>query len=244
MKLDNSFKARKSLGHDVFEYLKNAIIDQTIEPGSRLVESKIAQMLGISRTPLREALHKLEREDWIEKISSGGFRVVTLTRDDIEQTFGIRSVLEAYAARLAAENCRESDLIPLEKKMKEYQKCLELNKDRDKLQKINTQFHDILYDLSKSPKLIKMINQLRAQISRFRQIILKQDEYAQKSNDDHVNMLKAIKNKDGRTVEKLVRDHIIKGKNVVLTQLIKEEENQAENNQDEKNSATKDKMSA
>ena len=68
MKLDNSFRERKSLGHDVFEYLKNAIIDQTIEPGSRLVESKIAEMLGISRTPLREALHKLEREDWIEKI--------------------------------------------------------------------------------------------------------------------------------------------------------------------------------
>ena len=61
MKLSNSFKERKSLGQDVFEYLKNAIIDQTIKPGSRLVESKIADMLGISRTPLREALHKLER---------------------------------------------------------------------------------------------------------------------------------------------------------------------------------------
>jgi DNA-binding GntR family transcriptional regulator len=71
MKLDNSFKERNSLGHDVFEYLKKAIIDQTIEPGSRLVESKIADMLGISRTPLREALHKLEREDWIEKILPG-----------------------------------------------------------------------------------------------------------------------------------------------------------------------------
>ena len=65
MKLNTSFKERKSLGQDVFEYLKNAIIDQTIEPGSRLVESKLAEMLGISRTPLREALHKLEREEWI-----------------------------------------------------------------------------------------------------------------------------------------------------------------------------------
>ncbi len=231
MKLDNSFKARKSLGHDVFEYLKNAIIDQTIEPGERLVESKIADMLGISRTPLREALHKLEREDWIEKIPSGGFRVVTLTQEDIEQTFGIRSVLEAYAARLAAENCRDKDLVPLEKKMKEYQTCLEKNKDRDKLQKINTEFHDLLYALSKSPKLIKMINQLRAQISRFRQIILKQDEFAQTSNDDHVNMLEAIRNRDGKAVEQLVRDHIIKGKSVVLTQLIKEEKDQEEKDQ-------------
>ena len=160
MKLDISFKERKSLGQDVFEYLKNAIIDQTIEPGSRLVESKIADMLGISRTPLREALHKLEREDWIEKIPSGGFKVVTLTNADIEQTFGIRSVLEAYAARLAAENHQDNDLVPLERKIKEYQKCLESKKDSDKLQIINTQFHDLLYSLSKSPKLIKMINQL------------------------------------------------------------------------------------
>lgn len=224
MKLDNKFKERKSLGQNVFEYLKNAIIDQTIEPGSRLVESKIADMLGISRTPLREALHKLEREDWIEKNPSGGFQVVTLTKEDIEQTFGIRSVLEAYAARLAAENYQGKDLVPLEKKMKEYQRCLELEEDRDKLQTINTQFHDLLYSLSKSQKLIKMINQLRAQISRFRQIILKQDEFAHKSNEDHKKMLDAIKKRDGDTVEQLVRAHIIKGKNAVLSQLNKEEE--------------------
>jgi DNA-binding GntR family transcriptional regulator len=226
MKLDNSFAERRSLGHDVFKYLKNAIIDQTIMPGSRLVESKIADMLGISRTPLREALHKLEREDWIEKIPSGGFQVVTLTREDIEQTFGIRSVLEAYAARLAAENCQDKDLIPLEKKMKEYQRCLELNKDRDKLQIINTQFHDLLYALSKSAKLIKMINQLRAQISRFRHIILKQDNYAQKSNDDHIHMLEAIKDRDGKAVEQLVRAHILRGKAAVLTQINQEEKEQ------------------
>ena len=223
MKLRNSFKERKSLGQDVFDYLKNAIIDQTIMPGSRLVESKIADMLGISRTPLREALHKLEREDWIEKNPSGGFQVVTLTKDDIEQTFGIRSVLEAYAARLAAENHKDKDLIPLEKKIKEFKICLE-TKDSGKLQKINTQFHDFLYALSESKKLIKMINQLRAQISRFRQIILNQEEYAHKSNEDHIKMLEAIKNRDGEAVEQLVRQHIIKGKNAVLNQLKQEEE--------------------
>ena len=224
MKLNNKFKERKSLGQDVFDYLKKAIIDQTIEPGSRLVESKIADMLGISRTPLREALHKLEREDWIEKTSSGGFQVVTLTKADIEQTFGIRSVLEAYAARLAAENYNTRDIEPLEKKMKEFQQCLEKEHDSVKLQKINTQFHDHLYALSKSPKLIKMINQLSAQISRFRQIILKQKEYAQKSNDDHIKMVAAIKKRDGAAVEQLVRTHILKGKDAVLNTLAHEKE--------------------
>ncbi|MDA3915481.1 MAG: GntR family transcriptional regulator [Deltaproteobacteria bacterium] len=224
MKLNNKFKERKSLGQDVFDYLKKAIIDQDIEPGSRLVESRIADMLGISRTPLREALHKLEREDWIEKTPSGGFQVVTLTKEDIEQTFGIRSVLEAYAARLAAENYNTRDLEPLEKKMKEFQQCLEKEYDYVKLQKINTQFHDYLYALSKSQKLIKMINQLRAHISRFRQIILKQKEYAQKSNDDHIKMVAAIKKRDGVAVEQLVRTHILKGKNAVLNELAHEKE--------------------
>ncbi len=222
MKLDPPFKSRQSLGQDVFEYLKKAIIDQTIKPGSRLVESKLADMLSISRTPLREAFHKLEREDWIEKKPSGGFQVVTLTRKDVDQTFGIRSVLEAYAARLAAEKYRDNDLVPLEQKIEEFNLCLK-TKNRDDLQTINTEFHDLLYGLSKNPKLIRMINQLRAQISRFRQIILKQYEYAVKSNDDHIKMLNAIRNRDGEAVEQLVREHIIKGKNVVLDQLVQEE---------------------
>ncbi len=232
MKLDGDFSERRFLGQDVFEYLKQAIIDETIEPGSRLVETKIAKMLGISRTPLREALHKLEREEWIEKIPSGGFQVVVLNRDDIEQTFGIRSVLEAYAARLAAENCTQKDLVPLEKKMKEFQALVEKQeknwdkKDYDTLQNINTQFHDLLYHLSRNPKLIKMINQLRAQISRFRKMILKQEGSAIESFEDHARMLIVIKRGDGEAVEKLVRDHILKGKDVVLNQFEAEEKHQ------------------
>lgn len=224
MKLSSKFSERKSLGQDVFEYLKKAITDQDIEPGERLVESRIADMLGISRTPLREALHKLEREDWIEKIPSGGFRVVTMTKDDVEQTFGIRAVLEAYAARLAAENYNNKGILPLEKKMEEFQDCLEKEFDYKKLQKINTQFHDMLYSLSDSPRLIRMINQLRAQIARFRQIILKQKGYAYKSNEDHIKMVEAIKKMDGEAVEKLVREHILKGKEAVLTQFELEED--------------------
>jgi DNA-binding GntR family transcriptional regulator len=219
MKLDTNFKERNSLGQDVFEYLKNAIIDQTIEPGARLVESKMADMLGISRTPLREALHKLALGGWIERLHSGGFQVVTLTQEDIEQTFGIRSVLEGYAARLAAENYQDKDLIPLEKNIKEYDKCLGSKKNWDKLQEINTQFHDLLYALSKNSKLITMVNQLRAQLPSVHQIILHQEEAVLKSNEDHINLLQALRDRDGDAVEQLLRAHIIKGKNMVLAQL-------------------------
>jgi DNA-binding GntR family transcriptional regulator len=221
MKL-NAIGERKSLGEDVYDHLKQAIIDQDIEPGARLVENRIAQMLGISRTPLREALHKLEREDWIEKIPSGGFKVVTLTREDIEETFGIRSVLEAYAARLAAQKHRTSDLIPLEKVMTQFQECLE-KKQTARLPEINTEFHDLLYAMSDSPRLIKMISQLQAQISRFRQIILKQTSFALESCQDHIDMLSAMKQRDADRVESLVRAHILKGKQAVIHR-IKEED--------------------
>jgi DNA-binding GntR family transcriptional regulator len=220
MKL-NAIGERKSLGEDVYDHLKQAIIDQDIEPGARLVENRIAQMLGISRTPLREALHKLEREDWIEKMPSGGFKVMTLSREDIEETFGIRAVLEAYAARLAAEKHRPSDLIPLEKVMKQFQNCLE-KKQTGPLPKINTEFHDLLYAMSDSPRLIKMINQLRAPISRYRQIILKQEAYAAASCQDHADMLTAMNQRDADRVEALVRSHILKGKQAVIHR-IKEE---------------------
>ena len=225
MKLKPQFKERKSLGQDVFEYLKTAIIDQTIEPGARLVESKMADMLGISRTPLREALHKLALGGWIEQLPSGGFQVVTLTRQDIEQTFGIRSVLEAYAARLAAQNYQDRELIPLEKKVREYQSCLKTKKHWGKLQEINTDFHDLLYALSKNPKLIKMVNQLRAQLPNVHQVILKHDEVALQSNKDHIKILDALKDRDGDAVEQLLKAHIIKGKNMLLAQMIQSSKN-------------------
>jgi DNA-binding GntR family transcriptional regulator len=216
-----TFKAmpeRKSLGQHVFENLKQAIIRGEVSPGKRLVESRIADALGISRTPVREAIHKLEREGLLEKLPRGGFSVMGFSREDIEETFGIRSVLESYAARLAAIKHRKEELNPLEEKINEYQNCLDLA-HLEKLPKINTEFHDLLYALSRSPKLIKMINDLKDQIYRFRRILLNVEGMARISNEDHRQMLKAMKEKDAAKVEKLVRDHILRGQSIVLKEL-------------------------
>jgi len=206
---------RKSLGQHVFDNLKQAIIQGNITPGEWLVESHIAQMLGISRTPVREAIHKLERERLIERQPRGGFTVLGLGRDDIEETFGIRSVLEGYAARLATVKHQTEELKALEKKVAEFQTCLNQS-HLDVLPGINTEFHDLLYALSKSPRLIHMINGLRDQIFRFRQIILKDDNLANISNEDHIQMLKFMRKRDAEGVERLVRDHILRGRDEVL----------------------------
>ena len=211
-------RERKSLGQLVFENLKQAIVQGDLLPGTWLVENQIADAQGISRTPVREAIHKLERERFIERQPRGGFIVLGLNREDIVETFGIRSVLEGYAARLAAIKHKPEELIPLDKKIEEFQKYLD-KKQLAPLLKVNTEFHDLLYDLSKSPKLIHIINGLRDQIYRFRQIILKEDKVAKMSNDDHRKMLKLIRRRDADGVEKIVKEHILRGQIIVLNEI-------------------------
>jgi len=209
---------RKSLGQHVFENLRQAIIRGDVSPGNRLVESRVADALGISRTPVREAIHKLEREGLLRKLPRGGFSVLSLTREDVEEAFGIRSVLESYAARLATIKHRAEELNPLDEKISEYRFCMD-NNQLQALPEINTAFHDLLYALSRSPKLIRMINDLKDQIYRFRRILLNVEEMVRVSNEDHCRMLKAMKKRDAERVEKLVREHILRGKGIVLKEL-------------------------
>jgi DNA-binding GntR family transcriptional regulator len=210
-----ALQERKSLGEHVFESLKQAIVKGKMSAGEWLVESHIAEMLGISRTPVREAFHKLEREGLIERQPRGGFTVLGLNREDIEETFGIRSVLEGYAAHLAAIKHEGAELDLLEEKIEEFQKALD-HKKMNLLPTINTEFHDLLYGLSKSPKLISMINGLKDQIYRYREMILKESKFAATSNLDHKRMLKCIRKRDAEEAERLVREHILRGQEMVL----------------------------
>lgn len=206
---------RRSLGQSVYENLKEAIIEGTLVPESRVVETRFAEALGISRTPVREAMHKLEREGLLRQDPKGGFYVVGLTRADIEEAFGIRSVLESYAARLATMRHLEGELAPLEKKLAEYQDFLGQGR-MGELPRINTEFHELLYGLSRSPKLVKMINDIRAQIFRFREVILRIDAMARISHQDHRLMMDAIRAREADRVEQLVKEHILRGQDIVL----------------------------
>lgn len=202
--------SKRSLSNFVYESVKRMIVKGELPPGSRLVESRVALQLGMSRTPVREAFQRLEKEGLVKKNIVGGVFVADLTKEDIEETFGIRSVLESYAARLATLNCSKKDLEQLGKKVKQYEEALE-EKRFDELSKINTEFHDLLYKLSKSQRLIRMINELRDHISRFREVILKVEEMAHQSKEDHRKMLELMEKRDAEGVEKVVREHILRG---------------------------------
>jgi DNA-binding GntR family transcriptional regulator len=209
---------RKSAGEHIFEHLKRAIIHGDVSAGSRMVETRIAETMGVSRTPVREAIHKLEREGLLTKQPRGGFIVAGLTRDDIEESFGIRAVLEGYAARLATAKHTPAELESLLRQNNLFEKHLKAH-DVDALTRANTKLHDMLYSLSRSPKLIRMIADLKDQILRFRKMILKDITLARASHQDHRDMLAMMKLRKEREVEELVREHILKGQTAVLQQL-------------------------
>jgi DNA-binding GntR family transcriptional regulator len=208
---------KKSAGQDIFELLKQAITCGDISPGSRMVENHIAQIMGVSRTPVREAIHKLEREGLLTKQRHGGYNVTGLTRQDIEESFGIRAVLEGYAARLATLAHTEEDLKALLRKIDEYEKALHAG-DLEALPTINTEMHDMLYSLSRNRTLIKIINDLKDQFLRFRKIILKNQALALASHHDHREMLAMMQRRQAEEVERLVREHILRGLTAVLDQ--------------------------
>jgi DNA-binding GntR family transcriptional regulator len=208
---------RKSAGQIIFERLWQAITCGDIPDGSRIVENEIASRMGVSRTPVREAIHKLEREGLVIKRIHGGYSVTGLAREDIQESFGIRSVLEGYAARLATIEHTADDLEPVADKIREFETCLQSGA-MESLPRINTELHDILYSLSGNRRLIKIINDFKNQFLRFRKIILKDTALAWISQQDHHEMLAMMRERRADDVEMLVREHIMRGMAAVLDQ--------------------------
>jgi DNA-binding GntR family transcriptional regulator len=214
--------ARRSLGQYVYYNLKQAIVLGEMAPGSRVVESRVAGAMKISRTQVREAIHKLEREGFLKRGAGGGLYVAGLSRAEIREVFEIRSVLESYAARLAAVRHRGKDLAALEEKIREFDVILEQGRLED-LPLVNTDFHDMLYALSRSPKLIEMVNDLRDQIQRFRVIILRNQSCAGRSNEDHKMIVKFMKRRDEEGVVRVMREHMLRGQSIVLQKFDRED---------------------
>ena len=209
---------KENLGTQVFEKVKGMILRGEIPPGIRIIENEVADSMGISRTPVREAVHRLAAEGFVNQLPKGGYAVRGLTVSGVEETFDIRSTLESFAAFLAVKRFADEELSPLEEKIDEFQRCLDGN-DLSELTRINTDFHELLYALSRSPRLIKMIHDLRDDIFLLRKLMLNSADMARLSNKDHREMIRAMKKRDCGKVEKLVKEHITRGREYVFRQI-------------------------
>jgi DNA-binding GntR family transcriptional regulator len=207
-----------SLRERVHEVLKNNILTGVLPPNTRVIEEKLAAEIGTSRTPVREAMQKLEKEGLVYKLLRGGRAINALTMEDVEEVFGIRCILEGYAAFLATSRATNDDIRSLETIVKREEEYLK-DRDADQLMALNTEFHEHLYRAARSAKLYSIINDLRDHICRFRAMIFSHTEMAEIWTKDHSDMISLMKAKRAAQVEKLMRKHIIRGKNLVSKKL-------------------------
>ncbi len=199
--------ARRSLGEEVFNSLRRAVLRGEIEPGQRLVEEKTASRFGASRTPIREAFLKLEKEGLVERRPKGGFIVGRLDLEEMDEIMDLRALLEGHAAARAAARRTEKLLAGLKETLEDYEQALAAG-DLERLIQVNTRFHDLLYQASGSRRLTKITADLRDFFYRLRRHILGLEGMAQQSHEDHCRIVAAIAQGDAATAERLNREHI------------------------------------
>ncbi|KHL17269.1 UNVERIFIED_CONTAM: GntR family transcriptional regulator [Mumia flava] len=197
-----------SLRLHAYETLKSRIIDLDLAPGQRLVERDVAAELGVSRVPLREALHMLEAEGLVVVVPRQGAMVAAFTPDDIRALFEVRESVEVLAARLAAERRSDSDLARMRTLLVEAQVALDAGDDAATAA-ANAGFHRAVLDACGNPLLQSMMGPLQARVQWLFHLTKRRDTREQR--EEHAGILDAIDARDGERAAQLYLAHIAEG---------------------------------
>jgi len=203
IKLDNY----KPLREIVFEHLREAILSGRLKPGERLMEVQLAEEMGVSRTPVREAIRKLELEGLAIMIARRGAYVSDLSIKDIAETFEIRTALESLAAGLAAERISPEGLEQLERILVQIGECME-DENADRLAELDERFHAILYAASRNQRLSQIVSNLREQINRFRKTSLSTPGRFRAVFQEHKRITEAISEGNSALAQALAKEHM------------------------------------
>lgn len=211
----NSYKPLREV---VLEALREAIKEGLLQPGERLMEIQLAEELGVSRTPIREALRKLELEGFIVMVPRKGAYVADITIKDIADIFEIRVSLEALAAGLAAERITGEEIEEMERSLVEKRSAIDRG-DMEALVEVDTRFHEAMYRASRNDRLEFIISNLREHIQRFRVLSLAHPGRMKHSLDEHRALLEAIESHDVALARQLAQEHIENAEQVLLDAL-------------------------
>lgn len=197
----------KPLRDIVFEHLRTAIITGALKPGERLMEVQLAEDMGVSRTPVREAIRKLELEGLVSMVARRGAYVSDLSIRDIAETFEVRAALESLAAGLAAERIVPEELEKLERVLVEIGTC-ELGDDIERMVLLDEEFHALLFAATRNSKLSQIIGNLREQIARFRRSSLSTPGRIKAVFHEHKSIVEAISDRNSALAQALAKEHI------------------------------------
>lgn len=209
-----------SLRNRIYQHLKNAILNGVYKPGESLIELKVARELGVSRTPVREAIRQLELEGLVSSIPNKGVIVEGVTEKDVEDIYTIRKMIEGLAARWAAEKITPEQL----KELKDVLDLMEFYTQKgeiDKVSELDTQFHDIIFRACQSRPLESVLSHFNHFIQRARLVSIKSIGRAQVSLEEHKKIYEALEKRDPEEAEKAMISHVEKAR-MNLTPYLKE----------------------
>ncbi len=188
--------------------IRNAIMDGRLKPGIRLTEQELVEMLGVSRTPLREALLLLDSEGFVNVLPRRGAVVSSISTKDVEDVYGAKSILESGAAKLACDKISNELIDELESLTDEMEASLKgERKDYRMLLNINAEFHQMLSDAGGNKKISQFIRNLRSQTLRYNYIYLSIQSHTDSSISDHRKITDALRNRNKELVEKYIKEH-------------------------------------
>ena len=191
----------------VFNTLRQAILRGELKPGERLMEIQLANKLGVSRTPIREAIRKLELEGLVLMIPRKGAEVAEITEKSLKDVLEIRRALEDLAVRLACEKITEEEIAQLKIAGDEFKKVIG-SKDITEVAEADVRFHDVIYEATDNPKLIYLLNNLREQMYRYRVEYLKKDEVRPQLLKEHDEIIRFVTEGNKDEAARMVCTHI------------------------------------
>ena len=192
----------------VFNTLRDAILTGKLVPGERLMENQLAEKLGVSRTPVREALRMLELENLVELVPRKGAQVLDMSEKDITNILEVRSALEGLATSLACKKMTKEDLQQLKNMEVDFEKAVADN-DVDHFVDIDEDFHDLIFAATENDKLISIFRNLRIQLYRYRMAQAKNNETSMSTIvAHHRSIIRAIENHDAEEGASIAQGHI------------------------------------
>ena len=202
----------------VFNTLRQAILRGELKPGERLMEIQLANKLGVSRTPIREAIRKLELEGLVLMIPRKGAEVAEITEKNMRDVLEVRKALEELAVQLACEKITAEEIEEMKKAAEEFRMILK-NKDITEIAEADVRFHDIIYMATDNQKLILLLNNLREQMYRFRLEYIKDEDKRQILQLEHEKILAALRLRHMAEAKAVARGHIDNQEITVLKNL-------------------------
>ena len=192
----------------VFNTLRQAILRGEFKPGERLMEIQLANKLGVSRTPIREAIRKLELEGLVIMIPRKGAEVADITEKSLRDVLEVRKALEELAVQLACEKITQEELEELEKAGENFKKVLKRSKDITEVAEADVRFHDVIYMATDNQKLILLLNNLREQMYRYRVEYLKREEAHPQLIAEHAAIIEYISKGEKKAATDVMCKHI------------------------------------